>query len=89
MNLNINWELRVRDSVYKALSKFPNGDRKRITKAIESLVFNPFAGDLGKMKGEDRAWRKRVGNYHIFYEIIPEDKVVYVFRVERRTSKTY
>lgn len=89
MNLNINWGLRVRNGVYKTLSKFPHRDRERITEAIESLVLNPFVGDLEKMKGEDRTWRKRVGNYRIFYEIILEDKVIYVFRVERRTSKTY
>ena len=89
MNSSVSWELRGRDGVYKTLSKFPHRNRERIIEAIDGLALNPFAGDLEKMKGENRIWRKRVGNYRIFYEIIPADKVIYVFGAERRTSKTY
>ena len=46
-------------------------------------------GDIEKMKGEINNWRKRIGNYRIFYEIIPKDKTIYVFHVERRASNTY
>jgi mRNA-degrading endonuclease RelE of RelBE toxin-antitoxin system len=41
------------------------------------------------MKGEENVWRRRAGAYRIFYELIPKTKIIYVFRVERRTSKTY
>ena len=56
---------------------------------INELATNPFVGDIQKMKGEENIWRKRVGSYRVRYEIIKEEKVVHVFRVERRTSKTY
>jgi mRNA-degrading endonuclease RelE of RelBE toxin-antitoxin system len=89
MNLNANWGLRVREKVYKDLEKFPQKDRRNIIKAIEQLPFNPYLGDIEKMKDEENSWRRRIGAYRIFYEIILQEKVIYVFRVERRTSKTY
>ncbi|PIQ07418.1 MAG: hypothetical protein COW72_00415 [Candidatus Nealsonbacteria bacterium CG18_big_fil_WC_8_21_14_2_50_37_10] len=42
-----------------------------------------------KMRGEKNVWRRRVGAYRIFYELIQKEKVIHVFWVERRTSKTY
>ena len=89
MSLNANWELRVRERVYKDIASFPREARERITAVIESLSDNPYAGDIEKMKGEERAWRRRIGNYRVRYEIIPGQKIVYVFRVERRATNTY
>jgi mRNA interferase RelE/StbE len=89
MRLNENWQLVVRDKVYKKLTKLPKSDRDKIMNTIEKLPLNPFYGDIEKMKGEENSWRKRVGSYRIFYEIIDEDRTVYVYDIKRRTSKTY
>lgn len=89
MNLNEGWQLRVRERVYKALSTFPEKDQNRILAAMEALPRNPFTGDIEKMKGEENIWRRRIGSYRIFYELISREKVIYVFYVERRTSKMY
>ena len=89
MNSKANWALKVREKVYKDISRFPVEDRERIIRVIENLPNNPYAGDIEKMKGEERMWRRRIGDYRIFYEIIPQDRVIYVFKVERRTSNTY
>ena len=89
MNLNINWELKVRSGVNKELSKFPLEEQERITKAIDNLPLNPYAGDVEKIKDAENTWRRRIGNYRIFYEIVFRDRTIYVFHVERRTSKTY
>lgn len=53
------------------------------------LSVDPFGGDIQKMGGEINVWRKRVGSYRIQFDIIKEEKVIHVFRVECRTSKTY
>lgn len=88
MSSSANWQIKIRDIVYKQLAKFPRKDRERILKEIEDLPKNPFAGDIQKMEGEDNVWRRRVGAYRIRYEIITSEKVIYVFRAERRTSHT-
>lgn len=89
MNSDANWVLQVDPIVYKTLEKFPRQDGERIYLAIRDLVFNPFAGDIQKMKGERNSWRRRVGSYRIFYEIISLERVIYVFKTERRKSNTY
>lgn len=89
MNSDANWVLQVDPVVYKALEKFPRSDNERVYLAIKNLIFNPFAGDIQKMKGEQNSWRRRVGSYRIFYEIIFSERVVYVFKAERRKSNTY
>ena len=90
MNSNVNWQLKIRDRIWKDVAKFSEKDRERITKVIEKeIILNPYSGDIEKMKGEENSWRRRVDVHRICYEIITQEKVIYIFRVERRTSKTY
>lgn len=89
MSSNAEWRLYVRESVVKELSRCPPKDRVRLEHVIAALPQNPYAGDVEKMKGETLIWRRRVGNYRVFYELIPAERTIAVFRVERRTSSTY
>ena len=56
---------------------------------LEDPNFSPYIGDIEKIKGESNLWRRRIGAYRVFYEIKQEERIVHVFWVERRTSKTY
>jgi len=75
--------------VWKDIAVFPRKDRERLSQIIEDLARNPYVGDIEKMRGEENTWRRRVGAFRIFYELFPQEKVIFVFHVERRTSKTY
>lgn len=88
-NSNKNWVLQIDSAVLKTLKRFPQKDIKRIAGVIESLTVNPYAGDIQKMKDEKGVWRRRIGAYRLFYEIIQEEKVIHVYHVERRTTSTY
>ena len=87
----MNWVLIVDALARKQLKRIPPHDAKRLLSAIDELAVNPFVGDIEKMEGEKekKIWRRRIGNYRIFYEIVSRDKIIYVFHVERRTSSTY
>jgi mRNA-degrading endonuclease RelE of RelBE toxin-antitoxin system len=89
MNSSENWVLQIKLKIYKTLAQFPKRDRERILEVIENLPNNPYAGDIEKMEGRENLWRRRIGAYRIFYEICAPEKIIHVFRVERRTSKTY
>ena len=90
MSSNADWQLKIRDRVFKDIAKLPKKDKERIAEVIEKEIsLNPYLGDIEKMKGEENSWRRRIGAYRIFYEIIPQERTIYIFRVERRTSKTY
>ena len=85
----MSWLLTVDAWARKRLKRIPKADARRIIDAIEECAVNPYAGDIEKMEGTEDAWRRRIGAYRIKYEIRTKEKVIYVFDVARRTSKTY
>lgn len=89
MNLSANWDLQIDPDVLKVLRKIPKYDIDAILLVIQLLPINPYFGDIQKMKGEHNTWRRRVGAYRIFYKVRVIEKVILVFRFERRTSTTY
>lgn len=89
MNLPNDWVLRVDVSIFKGLKKLPRQNVEALLLVIKLLPRDPYFGDIQKMKGEDGVWRRRIGAYRIFYKIRVSQKTILVFRLERRTSKTY
>lgn len=79
----------VAKSASKELRRFPKKDAEKIFKVLVALPSNPYAGDMEKMEGEDGVWRRRVGQYRILYHLDTAEKLIFVFRIERRTSTTY
>jgi mRNA-degrading endonuclease RelE of RelBE toxin-antitoxin system len=53
------------------------------------MVDDPFAGDVLKLEGEKDHWRRRVGNYRIFFSVDKSTLTVAVTAIARRTSTTY
>ena len=89
MSLSKNWDLQIDPVVLKILKRIPRLDAEAILIVVRLLPINPYYGDIQKMKGENNVWRRRIGAYRIFYKIKIIENVILVFRVERRTSKTY
>ena len=89
MNLSKSWDLQIDRSVFKVLKKMPQNEAGAVLQAIRLLPANPYFGDIRKMEGEENSWRRRIGSYRIFYKIKVPEKIILVFRLERRTSKTY
>lgn len=83
------WVLQIDPAVLKALKKFPQKDMKRIVSVVNGLTTAPYSGDIQKMKGEKNVWRRRIGSYRLFFELLQEEKVIHVYHVERRTTATY
>lgn len=89
MNSKTSWVLQIDSSVPKFLKKIPRNYARRIVTVIDGLPQDPFAGDIQKMKGEKNVWRRRIGEYRVFYEVFPKEYIIHVFHVERRTTTTY
>jgi mRNA-degrading endonuclease RelE of RelBE toxin-antitoxin system len=49
---------------------------------------DPLAGDVMLLKGQ-RTFRRRVGNWRIFFDLSPEQLLVEVRDIVRRTTTTY
>ncbi|MBI4599916.1 type II toxin-antitoxin system RelE/ParE family toxin [Candidatus Uhrbacteria bacterium] len=73
----------------KTLKKIPRDYAERILFVIRMLPADPYFGDLQKMKGDEHSWRRRIGEYRLFYKILKERRLILVFHLERRTTSTY
>lgn len=85
----MSWEVHIPKRVSKVLMKFPVKDRSRMVETMREFQDDPWQGDIVKLKDEKSSWRRRVGNYRIFYSTNIDTKVVEIKEIERRTSKTY
>lgn len=89
MNSPKNWDLQIDPGIFKTTRKLPHKEAEKLLQIIYSLPLNPYYGDIEKMKGEENAWRRRVSSYRLFYKILINERIILVFRLERRSSKTY
>ncbi len=78
------YQIRIKSQAEKALAKIPNPHRRRIVQAIDALARSPRPEGCKKLTGADDAYRIRVGDYRIVYEIVDKVLMVYIIRVAHR-----
>lgn len=83
------WDLHVARPAEKELSRIPQRDRERIIAALETMRENPFQGDIARSKNQPTAWRRRLGDWRIFFDLWPDRQLIEVVAIRRRTSTTY
>ena len=74
----MSYEVILPKSAQKELDRLPDEIAKRILEALAVLKAQPRPPGCKKLRGEN-AWRIRVGNYRVIYEI--HDKVLRVIVV--------
>lgn len=84
----MEWTVTLAGPARKALRRIPANDRGRIEAALVGMQQDPFQGDVRKLQGLP-GFRRRVGNWRIFFELNLEQKHVVIAAIERRTSTTY
>ncbi len=60
--------------------------RRRILAGVADLERDPRPHGCRKLAGYDNAWRIRVGDYRVLYEVIDEQVLVTVVRVAHRRA---
>ena len=85
----MTWTVIVARAARKELVKFPDRDQKKIAAALLEMSEDPFCGDIRKLEGMKNRWRRRVGQYRIFFAVDSTERVVSVSAILRRTSTTY
>lgn len=68
----------------KQVRKLPRPARERLLDAIEDLQDNPGPHGARKLVGEDLAWRIRIGDYRVIYEVVDTRLLVTVIRAAHR-----
>lgn len=64
----MRYQVILPKSVQKELNRLPDEITNRILIRLAALEINPRPPDMKKLKGRD-AWRIRVGDYRVIYEI--------------------
>ena len=83
------WTLLVARRAEKQLRGFPARDQERVVAALQAMKQDPFSGDIVRLRSQPTAWRRRVGNYRIFFDVYPNQVLIEVLEIRRRTSTTY
>ena len=85
--------IEVSPAAYRDLEKLKGQiqrhDLERLQAAIRSLASEPRPHGVRKIKGTERAYRVRAGNYRIVYEVYDKENLVLILHVGRRTETTY
>jgi len=80
MAFRVEWKKSTR----KDLRKLPPNVVDRVLETVEQLAVNPFPVGVEKLAGSEHAYRVRVGDYRVVYEVVTKTKLVEIQRVRHR-----
>ena len=80
------WDYRLAKQAFKNLKKFPKKEQGKIYAILEEMKGNPFSGDARLMQGEENLYRRRVGNYRIYFRPLKSLHVLDIPLIERKQS---
>jgi mRNA-degrading endonuclease RelE of RelBE toxin-antitoxin system len=81
------FEINIKDKSLKFISSLQKHDRERLKEAILVLKEDPIpikSLDITKLKGEKNKYRIRKGKFRIVYEVIWQQKLILIHRVDFR-----
>jgi mRNA interferase RelE/StbE len=81
-----NYRVALTSSAEKELRDLPTRFIARITPRLENLAANPRPPGCKKLKGGDKEWRIRVGDYRVVYTIDDAMLLVEVTRIRHRSA---
>lgn len=80
----MRYRIEVKNSASREIQNLPPRDRHRVMAAISLLADEPRPQGVRKLAGSRGAYRIRVGDYRIVYQIEDGVLLVYVVRVAHR-----
>ena len=79
----MTYTVNILRSAQKQLAKINREDQRRIISAIRDLANDPRPVGSKKLSGRD-AWRIRIGDYRVIYEIDDDELLVLVVTLGHR-----
>ena len=80
MVFRIEWKKSTR----KDLRKLPPRVVDRIIEVVDELADEPFPFGSEKLQGSEHAYRIRIGDYRVVYEVVVAAELVEIQRVRHR-----
>ena len=79
-----SYKIEIRRSAEKELRHIPKPDLKRIVQKIAALADNPRPTGVQMLKGEDRYYRIRQGDWRIIYEVDDRGGTITIIKIGHR-----
>jgi mRNA interferase RelE/StbE len=80
----MSYRLILHATAVDEIGALPKTIKPRVKAAIDSLAETPVSRAASRLKGRANAYRLRVGNYRIIYEVHAAEVVVYIVGVAHR-----
>ena len=83
----MTFEINIKEKSLKFISSLQKHDRERLKKAVFILKNDPIpirSLDIAKLKGEKNKYRIRKGKFRIIYEVVWEQKLILIHRIDFR-----
>ncbi len=78
------YRVAIARTAITAIAALPRKEQPRVRAAIDLLADTPRPPTCVALKGEPRAYRVRVGEYRLLYELFDDRLVILVVRVGQR-----
>ena len=78
------YDIQWKPSAAKDLRRLDRRVIPKILKAVENLASNPFPSSVRKMRGAERSYRIRIGDYRLIYSVFKTHLVIEIIRVRHR-----
>jgi mRNA interferase RelE/StbE len=79
-----SFSIQWRSSTKKDLRKLPPREVQRIVAEVEFLGEEPFPHGSEKLAGAEHAYRIRLGDYRVVYQVFTDSRTVTIERVRHR-----
>lgn len=76
--------IRYTESAVRSLKDLPVRLQARVAARIAALAVNPRPPGSRKIKGEEHAYRIRIGDHRVVYDVLDDAIVVLILRIGHR-----
>lgn len=80
----MTYRVEFTSAAARQVKKLPRPHRDRILDAIEDLAEDPRPHGAKKLVGEQTAWRIRIGDYRVIYDLFDAELSVSIVRAAHR-----
>ncbi len=73
-----------KNSVHRDLKKIDPAFIPALVRAVKELASDPFPAGYKKLRGHQKLYRIRVGDYRAVYQMDPEHRSITIIRIRHR-----
>jgi len=85
----VPYRVEISPAAGRDLRRLPAAIRKKLEPTVLALADEPRPDGVRKIRGQERSYRVRQGDYRVIYDIDDDERLVVILHVDRRSESTY